>query len=249
MGAYLVDALINAGKILGSWVLPWLVVALVMQLLSSFLRVRLAQKIGTLPYVYLTAPGVVVHELSHAFFCVLFGHTITDMQLFEPEEDGTLGYVSHEYNPRNLYHQLGNFFIGTGPIWGGTLLLWLLSFLLLPAPVKSGDQTLWQQFAAYLTIFFTANFWCSWQGWLWIYLAFTITQHITLSGADLEGALTGFCFLPVLILFCTLCFGWCGAWEETVVQTGLMAFLVLLPVFLLTVTVLLLSVAILRLFR
>lgn len=249
MGSYFADALINAGKIFISCILPWIAVALIMQLLSSFLRTKLAQKIGPAPYVYLTAPGVVVHELSHALFCILFGHSITDMQLFSPEEDGTLGYVSHEYNPRNLYHQVGNFFIGTGPIWGGTLLLWFLSYLLLPNPVTSGDKTLWQQFAAYLSIFFTANFWCSWQGWLWIYLAFTITQHITLSGADLEGALTGFGFLVVLILLSTICLGWCGAWEETVVQVGAMAFFALLPVFLLTLTVLLLSLVIIRLIR
>ncbi|MBO5694588.1 MAG: hypothetical protein J6S98_04210 [Lentisphaeria bacterium] len=249
MGAYLIDALIYAGGILCCCFLPWLAVAFVMQQLSSTLRTALSQKIGIRTYVYLTAPGVIVHELSHAFFCVLFGHTITDMQLFSPEEDGTLGYVSHRYNPRNLYHLLGNFFIGTGPIWGGTVFLWILTWLLLPTPIMNGEHHLWVQFSAYLSIFFTPDLWCRWQGWLWLYLAFTITQHITLSMEDLQSARTGFVFLLLLIFIPPFCFGWCGAWEDPVIHAGLMAFFALLPVFLLTLSVLLLSMAIFRLFR
>lgn len=249
MGEYLQESFLNAVKIIFCCLAPWLAIALLMQVLSTILRTNLARAIGPSVYVYLTAPGVMVHELSHAAFCLLFGHTITDMRVFSPDADGTLGYVTHRYNPRNLYHQIGNFFIGTGPIWGGACVLWLVSSLLLPDQITAGDKSLPLQMLEFMKMFFTLDFWGSWQSWLWLYLAFTITLHITLSGADLKGTLLGGCFLVFTIFAMCLCFGWCGGWEALLIKVVLLAFGAVLPMFVLTLLVLLLGLLIMMAFR
>ena len=112
---YLLDALKYSALILLYGVVPWLLLALVMQFISNSLRRSLANIFGVSLYILLTAPGVAVHELGHALFCIIFRHKIEDMKLFSPEEDGTLGYVSHTYNTKSIYQRIGNFFIGTGP--------------------------------------------------------------------------------------------------------------------------------------
>ena len=77
--------------------------------------------------------GTPVHELSHALMCIIFRHKIEEIKLFQMDDaSGTMGYVSHSYNPKSRFQRLGCFFIGVAPIICGSLLIHLLMWLLLP---------------------------------------------------------------------------------------------------------------------
>ena len=199
-------------------VLPWIAVALVMQLLSNSIRKSLAKIFGIQGYIYLTAPGVMIHEIGHAVFCLIFRHKIVEMKLFSPEEDGTLGYVNHSYNPNSFYQRIGNFFIGTGPIWFGVAVLCLISWLLLPNAMQISD-------------FFSLNFWGRWQSYIWLYLALTISSHITLSPPDLAGSVDGGIVILAAALLGFLLFGWCGDWEGRIIEFLKSVFLSSLSIF------------------
>ena len=172
-----------------------------------------------------------VHELGHAFFCIVFGHKITDLSLFSPNtETGTLGYVKHSYNRENIYQLAGNFFIGIGPILLGTAIIVLLAYWLLglnifnlnsnlisaSSQLNSWDAIgrlwhgLWSSFGHLLAGTFS---WASLSGWhlyLFIYLALAISSSITLSLPDIKAALSGFGIIAVLIFLLNLATAWAG---------------------------------------
>lgn len=214
---YLLDALKYSALILLYGVVPWLLLALVMQFISVSLRRSLANIFGVSLYILLTAPGVAVHELGHALFCIIFRHKIEDMKLFSPEEDGTLGYVSHTYNTKSIYQRIGNFFIGTGPVWLGLTALWFTSAWLLPQEMTCSYDSISGFLSSFSSEFFSFGFWARWQSWLWLYLSFAVTSHITLSAPDLLGAADGIIAIINLVLAACFCFGWLGEWENTAV--------------------------------
>ena len=167
------------------------------------------------------AIGTPIHELSHALFCLIFGHKIVELRLYTPRDpSGTLGYVSHSYHKRNLWHRIGNFFIGVGPLIGGSAVLLLLMWLLVPnasealfdtalgsavandlaaIPSAIGERA-WGVLSA---LFLPENF-SAWQWYLFLILAIPIVLHMKISGADLKSGLIGFLFLAGIWLVCDL---------------------------------------------
>lgn len=146
--------------------------------------------------------GTPVHEGSHALMCIIFGHKITDIKLFQlNSSDGTLGYVYHSYNPRNWWQKIGCLFIGIAPVLVGGLVLAGLMYLLMPDLFLSvakditdadfvGDfggaaGTLFTAFARMFTHIVT------WQWWVFILVGSLIALHMTLSREDVKGALSG----------------------------------------------------------
>ena len=160
--------------------------------------------------------GTPIHELSHALMCLIFGHKITEIKLYEPNsQDGTLGHVSHSYNRKNVYHQIGNFFIGTAPVVLGGAIIVLLMALLTPSAFDTvtGEvkelslvdiTTLpiaeyFEYIGNAIVAVFSAETLSSWEGWLFILLAIMISSHMEMSGADIKNSSLGFVFLAILL--------------------------------------------------
>lgn len=161
---------------------------------------------------YITgAIGTPVHECAHALFCLIFGHKITDIKLFQiNSDDGTLGYVCHSYNKRNIYQRIGNFFIGIAPIIVISALLYLIAWLLMPGFVAdiNGSFNV-NDFTnnigrVFLSLFYVLGLFfrraASWQWWVFVILGTFLVLHMTLSTADIKGALSGILFLLIAVL-------------------------------------------------
>lgn len=167
---------------------------------------------GARTICYVTgAIGTPVHELSHALFCVIFGHKIEEIKLFQlNSEDGTLGYVQHSYNPKNVYQKMGNFFIGIGPILVISGLLYLGACLLIPSTVgavTTGIRSINAQggisgalgvLLETFKAFFGAAVTLRW--WIFVVLGAFFALHMNLSVPDVKGALSGLVFLLLALL-------------------------------------------------
>lgn len=157
------------------------------------------------------AVGTPLHECAHALFCVIFGHKINEIKLFQINSaDGTLGYVNHSYNPKNIYQKIGNFFIGVAPIIVISAVLYLLAYLLMPefvAQINSGFQisdfvsnignVIENLFEVLRSFFSCAR---TWQWWVFITAGIFLALHMNLSKADIQGAAGGIVFLLVAVL-------------------------------------------------
>ena len=157
--------------------------------------------------------GTPIHELAHALMCLIFGHKIKEIKLFQINSaDGELGYVNHTYNPRNVYQRAGNFFIGIAPVLVGFLILTGLFYLLMPdifaACVHEVETVNWSGgvsgFFDKLSDLFGLLFECftMWQWWVFVLIGSFIALHMTLSKADWDGALSG--IVLYLILFAAI---------------------------------------------
>ncbi|MBS1970218.1 MAG: hypothetical protein JSU04_07910 [Bdellovibrionales bacterium] len=145
--------------------------------------------------------GVPLHELCHALFAKIFFHEIGSIKWFDPEgKGGSYGVVVHHYNDRNLYHRIGLFFIGMGPVLLAPVLLFALYSFLVPHPVPFslhlGDLGfLANDFSK--SLLGAAN-WSSMGFYAFLYLAVCLTSQMELSSEDLKVARGG--VLPILLL-------------------------------------------------
>lgn len=165
--------------------------------------------------------GTPIHELGHAIMCLLFGHKVLKLVLWQPSSsDGCLGYVRHTYNPRSLYQRMGNLFIGTGPIFSGMAVLSLILFFSFPdtwsaycasvIPLVKKGASIVDIFSAGLRMIpnmfaeFDSRSLSVWMRLPLVLVMLSVSLHINLSPADIEGALTALPLYLTITLLVTV---------------------------------------------
>ncbi len=203
---YVTGSLILVGMILG-----------LLENRANFYVQRIFGRKGILVTAWIGTP---IHELGHLLMCYVFRHKITKLKLFSrKEKDGTLGYVNHSWNPKSLYQNIGNFFIGMGPIFSGTAALIIGMHLLLPdsfarvadyltlessQPDKYILTKIFALTAGLFQSIFSVENLLSLNFWIYFALAIAISSHIALSKEDLKGAGRGFITILFFILLINL---------------------------------------------
>lgn len=166
---------LNLNPILTQFAL-YIVIILVMAYLVDFFLMRSVVGRG---YRIFVAPGVIVHELSHAFFCLLTGAKITKISFFE--KDG--GSVTHSQSKVPI---IGSILISLAPFAVGAVSIFFLSrwlgFNMSETLSKAGFNNV---------IDFTKNVlqgidWKNYKNWVILYLIISIAVTMLPSFQDMK---------------------------------------------------------------
>ena len=172
-------------------------------------------KTGRFLVIVTSVVGTPIHELGHALMCILFGHKITAMSLWQPNnKDGLLGYVEHTYNKRNPYQLLGNLFIGLGPIFSGLLVIFGVLSLCFPMTLNgymtssqlllSEGNNLFHVFVESLKLIpsvLSEGSISIWLKVLGIIIILSVCLHINLSPMDIKGSMRS---IPIYLALCLI---------------------------------------------
>lgn len=145
--------------------------------------------------------GIPLHELCHAIFAKLFFHNIDSIKWFDPSgKGGSHGVVVHYYNDKNLYHRMGLFFIGMGPVLLAPLFLFGFYSFLVPNALhwQSLPHSPSALFISFFQSLLAASNWSHWTFYLFLYLAICLTSQMELSSEDFKIARGG--LFPIFVL-------------------------------------------------
>lgn len=98
-----------------------------------------ASHLGIRSQVFIGGIGVMIHEALHWLMALIFRHRIDSVRLikFPTQDEPTLGYVNHSWNPNSIYQRTGNLFIGLAPTFGCSLIMLLAYKILFPISFSS----------------------------------------------------------------------------------------------------------------
>ena len=148
-------------------------------------------------------------------------------------EDGALGQVEHEYDPKSFYQRAGRFFIGVAPVVLGALVLALASRFLLgvhapasppaerahaAAPLADVTRTFLAQLGASahaVARLAAAMHADRWRTWAFLYVACVAGTAMRLSASDVRAAGAGLWTLGCLLLATNALTLWIGAFATT----------------------------------
>lgn len=234
---YLLDVLLATAMHIGILLAPLLILGLIMHVISQQIEKQTVGIIGMHGYLYLFGwIGTAVHELGHLIFALLFGHHVSNVKLFSfNASNPEMGYVKHSFNKKNIYQNLGNFFIGIGPILLGGSALFIIGYFLIDLNVNSLTNNNLKFINSSITesiknVFFSLydtlmnliksitqnNETVWWKYLLFFYLLFAIGSSISLSQSDIKGSFSGLLLFVALILLFNLTTLWMGDFATTI---------------------------------
>jgi len=203
-----------------------MILGIILFFLARFTRKMYALTLGHTAELFTTAwLGTPIHELGHAFFCLIFRHEIKEIKLFSPDaSDGTLGFVKHAYNSKSIYQRIGLLFIGVGPVLFGSAVIALSYYFLVSTDMQvlslanfdfittESESTwyesiafhllgIWQVFASLFEAIFTLHNASTYTFWIFIFITVSVSAHMELSLPDLNSARSGIIALLVFMLF------------------------------------------------
>lgn len=203
---FLITKFIDTIVFLANTVGIFLIFGLLFKLLSSEIQKLEIDLFGLFSYIIIY-PFVIIHELSHLIMAIIFTNRITEVKLLNFSNDNTLGYVSFSkvnsnFKIRNLYQNIGDFYVGLAPIIIGSGLFLIISkFInndLFNSIIKLSEknETIFDLLASFknvnnLQYIFNFNF------ILVILIIFSISSLFLLSKSDWEGCLQG---IPYLVM-------------------------------------------------
>ena len=170
-------ALLNTALIFGLLFFFGLVIHVFKNMIHRLLAVMLGNKAAFIAVNYVTYPGTIHHELSHALLATVTGARVTGIHLVP--RGNTLGSVDMIPRGNFIFQSLQNLLTAIAPVLCGCITLYCM--------IQYGwpHCLLWWHFA------------------LFFYLFISILLHMDLSAADIKVALSGLpvCALIVFVIF------------------------------------------------
>jgi hypothetical protein len=162
--------------------------------------------------------GTPVHELGHLCFAVLFGYKIDQVCLFrtmkKAKKDGTLGFVKMHHEGRTflsrLFRDIGQFFIGIGPLVFGPCVIYGVSRLL-PDHLLALPSALRTDMNSFAKALHQLNGTDIIVALVFLYIIIGISLNMELSRQDMELAYKGIFLLELFFLvlsFLAVTFHW-----------------------------------------
>jgi hypothetical protein len=166
-----------------------LILFLVIIILSYIIDFYLSHSFFGPKYRYFLAPGVIIHELSHAFACLLTGAKVTQLSVFDKKG----GHVNHT---RSKIPLLGSVIISTAPLIVGIIIIYIMSRKLGLSDfdfLEFGNEPKSILLANIMLVKNISHF--SVKNWLLLYLTISVAVTMVPSRKDFANA-----FIPLVIL-------------------------------------------------
>lgn len=203
------EILVYIFEILGHTVGILLFFSLLFSIQSSAFQIVLQKSFSSFSNLIIY-PFVIIHEMGHLIFAIIFTQKVHEVKLLSFRTGTTLGYVKMSKVPTNskirkFYQNMGDFFIGFAPIIVGSGLFAIIFRLLKPEISKN----LWEfslnssNGIAFLKQLFTMDIYkylFSFDIILIIIILFMVASLVNLSEPDWKCGLNGLNYFVIFLI-------------------------------------------------